>query len=587
VSVRIRQARPASRAVIAFAGSVAAVAVVALASGVAACSAILDTASLDRARCDEPSDCSGGETCDLASHVCTSAADATTVDGAADAGLDAATLDAGAGRLPFSDWQYELSTTSTLTLGGVAIDPAGNVLVVGTGGSTVTGENNAFGGGAIQTISATRYPEEFFSGLTGDGQNVTFNDKNGADDDGARTAMYVFAGDLVDAGAPADPADASLLTVTLAPGTPSVVALGAYRYDPTGVNGDLTGPIVRQKIIIDPLAAGDAGDGGDASGDDGGGGDAGVTTISLPTGLRLPSGAIYLAGGFAGAITVGKTTYTSLVNPLSGLPSNDGLLVRFDPSGSAPQVWVFATPYDDSLSSLCLVGADVGIGGTFTTIGAGDPLTFQGAPTGVVGSGKGDGFFAVLSDATGTLRLAVDVGGTNEDSVRAIAYLPAANQLVVGGRAQMPITLGGSVFDQGTMSDFALLAAFDATSGAAVWADLFPYGSPDSVINRLTVLPASGELLVGGQFSGELDVGAGAISSGGRSGFVAHLSADGGAVWSAPLGDSIHDLLLDADGGLLVSGTFTRPLALAGDASFAPTGSADGGAIFLAHVPSP
>ncbi len=319
-----------------------------------------------------------------------------------------------------------------------------------------------------------------------------------------------------------------------------------------------------------------------------------ASTLSLSAALRAPSGALYIGGSFAGAITVDTTTYTSLLDT-SGAPTNDGFVMRFDPAGAPTQTWVFATRDDDTVSSLCDVNGDLGIGGVFTGPGGGgEALLFQGAPTGIVGAGKGDGFYAVMSESTGMLRLVGSIGSAGQDAVRAVAYSPASNQLLVGGRAEMGLTIGHQAFDGGTDDEFALLAAFDATKGVAAWANLYPKGSLNgpgnagTVISHLTVLPGSGDLLVGGTFLGELDIGNVApLLSDAGSGFFAHLAADGGARWSALLGDSIHDVLLDADGGVLVTGTFTQPLALAGGASFAPSGSNDAGAIFFAHFPSP
>ena len=572
-------------------GALATLALTALAlSAASACSAILDSGNLDRNRCDAPADCPGAQTCDLGTHLCTGESDATTRDGGAEAGP----APDGGGGLPVSDWQYQFSTDTTLTLGGVALDRLGNVLVVGTGGSEVEGENND--GGASQGIYTSSYPEAFFSGFSGDGKNYRFNDKIAADDGGASVPLALFAADLVDAGSPPDPTNSPLLVATLVPGDPTQLVLDAYHYDATGVAQKLPSAKVRKTITLGTASAPDGGmSAGDAS--FGGPRDAGaayVSAISLNAALRAPSGALYIAGSFAGAITVDTTTYTSLLDT-AGAPTNDGFVMRFDPSGGPTQTWVFATHDDDTVSSLCDVNGDLGIGGVFTDTGAGgDPLLFQGAPTGIVGAGKGDGFYAVMSASMGTLGLVGSIGSPMQDAVRAVAYEPSSNQLLVGGRAEMGLAIGDQEFDDGSENEFAFLAAFNAATGHAAWANLYPTGSlngpgnADTVISHLSVLPGSGDILVGGTFLGVLDIGgAPRLTSTPRSGFLAHLAADGGARWSAVLGDSIHDVLLDADGGVLVTGSFTQPLRLAGGASFAPGGSNDAGAIFLAHFPFP
>lgn len=140
----------------------------------------------------------------------------------------------------------------------------------------------------------------------------------------------------------------------------------------------------------------------------------------------------------------------------------------------------------------------------------------------------------------------------------------AGDQLVVGGELDGPTTIGGTPLPYGGGRD-PLIAAYAAADGAFRWSRSFG-GTGDARVQAIAILPG-GDVVVGGWFTGELDLGAGPVTpSSTTGGFVARLrGADGAVVWAKALtaGPSVWVAGLGAspDGGIVACGSGTAPLA--------------------------
>jgi hypothetical protein len=105
-------------------------------------------------------------------------------------------------------------------------------------------------------------------------------------------------------------------------------------------------------------------------------------------------------------------------------------------------------------------------------------------------------------------------------------------------------------------------------------------------------LDAAGGIYVAGNFdgSGDFDPGAGThtlTSAGEWDGFVAKLEANGDFAWALRMGgdggDSVNSLLVDADGSVLVCGSFAGTADF-GDLLLTNSGETD---MFLARITQP
>ena len=157
------------------------------------------------------------------------------------------------------------------------------------------------------------------------------------------------------------------------------------------------------------------------------------------------------------------------------------------------------------------------------------------------------------------------MGGLGSDSGRVVAVDGSGN-LVVAGYFQGTVDFGGgALVSAGGMDLF--VAKFTA-AGAHVWSKRFG-GTGDEIVRSIG-LDASGNIFVAGSFSGQTDLGGGALSSLGASDiFVAKYSSTGAYQWAKRAGGSSEDvansLAVDASGNVIVTG-FVRssPISFGG-----------------------
>lgn len=210
--------------------------------------------------------------------------------------------------------------------------------------------------------------------------------------------------------------------------------------------------------------------------------------------------------------------------------------------------------------------------------------TVRLADSDLASRGAADAFIASF-DASGNARWAFALGSDESDEATGLAIDEAGQLTVVG-------VVGGS-FDYSAQSyvgkggDDAFVAALDASTGSPRWGKLL--GSlGDDRATSVSVSP-SGDVSVGGSFTGAVDFGNGTLAGpvATTSGFIARYSQDGGARWAQRLGgDGDVRVMGIADAGanrLYLAGTYEGDLIPPNLPTVANAGATD---IFISAVAS-
>jgi Beta-propeller repeat len=157
-------------------------------------------------------------------------------------------------------------------------------------------------------------------------------------------------------------------------------------------------------------------------------------------------------------------------------------------------------------------------------------------------------------------------GGTGHDIGVATA-VDASGNVVVTGRFTGATNLGGSTLNSTGGFD-AFLAKY-GPDGRHLWSKRF--GAAGSDIGEGVVVDRDGNVIVVGAFEQTVNFGGGALTSaGGWDVFVAKYSPAGAHLWSMRFGASETDdgkaVAVDADGNVVVGGTFMHTVSFGGSA---------------------
>jgi hypothetical protein len=157
--------------------------------------------------------------------------------------------------------------------------------------------------------------------------------------------------------------------------------------------------------------------------------------------------------------------------------------------------------------------------------------------------------------------LALRIGGTGVDVIRAMRLDPSGNIVVVGTFTGVSPLGGATLTSRGGTDGF--VAKYTPT-GTLLWARGFG-GTQDERVTDLAI-DQSGNVYVGGGFEGTAGfdpTGGGLVltSSGGEDGFITRFSADGTLGWAVRLGgsglDEVSALTVDPGGNLYAGGGFS------------------------------
>ncbi|MBK6494532.1 MAG: hypothetical protein IPG05_05455 [Gemmatimonadetes bacterium] len=297
--------------------------------------------------------------------------------------------------------------------------------------------------------------------------------------------------------------------------------------------------------------------------------------------------------GFNSAIVVGYFQGSVDFDPSSSavvrnaIGPADGAVAKYRDDGSLAWAANFGGTGADLPSDIGLT-ADGGVvvTGTITsgTLCSGRPVTMVGAR---------DAFLMKLS-ATGTCIWAIAIGGASDvDEGRDVFVEPNGDILVTGAFA------GTVDFDQSAGA--ALLTSRGGTdayvarySSDGLFKQVAQFGGLDNDAGSALTRTATGDVIVGGEFTGTATFGNGGsplllISAGESDFFLAQLAPSLGVQWAVRGGGSgaeylsHNSLLIEPGGTLVVAGMFSGTADLDGGAGSALFVSQGGTDVFLAR----
>ena len=273
------------------------------------------------------------------------------------------------------------------------------------------------------------------------------------------------------------------------------------------------------------------------------------------------SGNVVVTGYFTGSADFGGGT---LYSPFF---DEDAFVLKLSRSGGYLWARNFSNTSRDIAQAVALTaGGDAVVAGW--NLGA-----FEGLQS----RGKEDIFVVRLASATGAEVWAQRFGGTSTDQAFGVA-VDGADNVAVTGTIQGPVDFGGGTLTP-TGGDIFLL---ELTSGGAYrWAKHFG-GTYDFVNCGMAVATdASSNILVSGIFEGNADFGTGVFASvsGTSDAFLAKYTAGGAALWAKHFGTSGTEYATDVavdptQNGVVVTGAFNGLVDL-GTGSLTTAGSYD------------
>ncbi len=224
------------------------------------------------------------------------------------------------------------------------------------------------------------------------------------------------------------------------------------------------------------------------------------------------------------------------------------------------------------------------LGYAVATDGSGN-VVITGAFTGSVDFGGGalvssgsayDIFVAKYDGTTGAHIWSKRFGSTQNDEGRGID-VDAAGNVAVTGSFQLTVDFGGGPLTSPSGLTM-FLAQYDA-NGVHQWSKRFV--GVGAEIGRALAIDPSANILVTGQYAGNVDFGGGPLNwnSGGTDAFIAKFDASGAHQWSHGYGGAGHEpghgIAVDAVGNVAITGYFFGTANFGGDDLNSTGGSND------------
>jgi hypothetical protein len=261
------------------------------------------------------------------------------------------------------------------------------------------------------------------------------------------------------------------------------------------------------------------------------------------------AGDILVTGLFHGTVDVGGEHWSSagLADAfLMKLSGRDGSLKWARPFGGAG---------DDVGRGLAVDGTGtVYLSGHFASAVTGEAGAVDFGTGAVTSAGDSDGFLAAFT-GEGRCLWTRTFGAANYDMAKAVGVGPGGHLYLTGISQRLDVVRqpGQPLFSSGGFE--GLLASY-TVEGAPRWVRYFP-----AMISGHRLVPSpSGELVLAGHFTGELDLGvAGTLRSEGKGdAFVAGFTPEGEARWAqrfgGPSADYGYAVAVTAQGGVLLGG---------------------------------
>jgi hypothetical protein len=266
------------------------------------------------------------------------------------------------------------------------------------------------------------------------------------------------------------------------------------------------------------------------------------------------TGDVWITGAVIGTVDFGGGASTS-ADPLA-----DAYLAHFAPTGVNLYAQRFAAPSAQRGTALAIGSSgDLFFGGVF------DGTMDLGCGS-LASAGSGDLFVARL-DSAGVCAVSKRFGDASTQELLTIAT-DASNNVLLGGRFKGTVNFGGAALTMPTTTFGGFAAKLDPAF-AHVFSTSFGATTLAQEVTGIAADP-SGNVFVGGSFSGTLTAGPTTLTSAGLGDlFVTRLDPAGTAVWAVRAGDAtdqvgaVH-LAADPAGNVLVGGTLQGTIDFGG-----------------------
>lgn len=257
------------------------------------------------------------------------------------------------------------------------------------------------------------------------------------------------------------------------------------------------------------------------------------------------SGNLIIGCLFSGAVDFGDGTRTSR----GGF---DVALVKQSPQGKLLWARQFGNAQDDTIERMAVAGnGDIVISGTFK-----NSIDFGG---GLVNSAGGDDYYLAKYGSDGRFLFAKAIGGpNNEYNYDGLAVDGSGNIYFGCGFNAATINVGGGPLTSAGYMDI-LLAKFDP-NGGHLFSKRLGGGNFDYLMSL--ALDSNGDILIGGQLGGAVDLGGGPMNPGAATtdwGYVARYSSSGSFVWAQGYytgGPRVSNLVVDGSGNTYAVGPY-------------------------------
>jgi len=290
-------------------------------------------------------------------------------------------------------------------------------------------------------------------------------------------------------------------------------------------------------------------------------------------------GEIAATGYFSGTVDFGGGPLTSEHFPwLDGNQYKDVYVARYSASGRHLWSRRIGAEADDRGNGIAMTA-----NGDVVVTGAAANYVDFGDGTLTSAGGGNDVFVARYAAADGSHVWSRRVGGSGEESGRAVVVDGAGNVIVVGHFQGTLDFGGGSLTAAGGATDQDLFVAKYSAAGTHLWSRRFGAASAFDYGNAVAV-DASGNVIVTGAFYGAVSFGGGTLTSaGGYDLYVAALSSTGAHLWSKRFGgagdDYAYGVAVDASGNVVVTGAYQGTVNFGGGSLT----SAGGSDVFVAR----
>jgi len=269
-----------------------------------------------------------------------------------------------------------------------------------------------------------------------------------------------------------------------------------------------------------------------------------------------PDGSLVATGYFSDSAMFGSQA-------LRSAGGTDAYLAKLGPTGAVQWIKQFGSTKLDEGMSVAVDGfGNVIASGTFeAAIDFGDgPVTPAADHAGYVikFSPTGDRSFVRIFEAARPYTLAVDPSG----------------DILVAGRFHGTSDFGGGPVMADATDVF--VAKLEGGTGVPVWANTY-HEAADQRALGIAASP-SGDVVVVGEFAGQLNLGGGNLSASGLDGFLVSFDTNGATNWNRPFGgtndQSATGVAVTANGDIVVAGSIRGPCDF-GAGSITPSGGDD------------